>query len=75
MKSAFVRVQIEHSEVKAMQKSLKELREAAGLTQLQVAYELGVTPQTVYMWESGRRDCWRSRPCWGRRCRWVGGRR
>ncbi len=39
-----------------MPKTLKELREEAGLTQLQVAYQLGVTPQTVYMWESGRRE-------------------
>jgi len=40
----------------SMQKTLKELREEAGLTQLEVAYQIGVTPQTVYMWESGRRE-------------------
>ena len=39
-----------------MQKTLKQLREESGLTQLEVAYKLGVTPQTVYMWESGRRE-------------------
>ena len=37
-------------------RTLRELREAAGLTQLEVAYRLGVTPHTVYMWESGRRE-------------------
>ncbi len=37
-------------------RTLRELREAAGLTQLEVAYRLGVTPHTIYMWESGRRE-------------------
>ena len=37
-------------------KTLKELRQNAGLTQLDVAYRLGVTPHTVYMWETGKRE-------------------
>ena len=37
-------------------KTLRELREAAGMTQLDVAFELGVTPQTVYNWERGTRE-------------------
>lgn len=34
-------------------KTIKELREAAGLTQLQLAYRLGVTPGSVSAWERG----------------------
>ena len=34
---------------------LKQARLAAGLTQSQVAERLGVTPQAVYFWESGKR--------------------
>jgi transcriptional regulator with XRE-family HTH domain len=34
--------------------TLKELREAAGLTQLQLSARLGVTPGTVYNWERGQ---------------------
>lgn len=37
-------------------KTLKQLRESKGLTQLQVAYQLGVSPQTVYNWERGARE-------------------
>lgn len=37
-------------------RTLKELREAAGLTQLDVAFALKVTPQTVYNWERGTRE-------------------
>ena len=37
-------------------KTLKELREAAGLKQLDVAFALRVTPQTVYNWERGTRE-------------------
>jgi len=33
---------------------IREAREACGLTQLAVAYQLGVTPQTVANWETGR---------------------
>ncbi len=37
-------------------KTLKQLREEAGLTQLDVAFALKVTPQTVYNWERGTRE-------------------
>ena len=37
-------------------RTLKELREAAKLTQLDVAFALKVTPQTVYNWERGTRE-------------------
>lgn len=39
-----------------MAKTLRQLRQEAGLTQLEVAYRLGVTPHTVYMWEAGKRE-------------------
>ena len=35
-------------------RTLRELREAAGLTQLDIATQLAVTPGTVYNWERGR---------------------
>lgn len=38
------------------QKTIRELREDAGLTQLQLAMHLGVTPSAVYAWESGRNE-------------------
>ena len=34
--------------------TIRELREAAGLTQLELAYRLGVTPATVSLWERRR---------------------
>jgi transcriptional regulator with XRE-family HTH domain len=34
-------------------KSIKELRTRAGLTQLELAIRLGVTPSAVYKWERG----------------------
>ena len=34
-----------------MRKTIKQLREEAGLTQLQLAYRLGVTPGAVSLWE------------------------
>ena len=33
---------------------IRELREQRGLTQLQVAYAVGTTPQTIYNIESGK---------------------
>ena len=36
--------------------TLRQLREAAGMTQLDVAFALKVTPQTVYNWERGTRE-------------------
>ena len=35
-------------------KTIRQLREERGETQLQVAIALGVTPATVYNWESGQ---------------------
>lgn len=37
-------------------RTIRELRESAGMTQLQLANELGVTPSTVYNWERGRNE-------------------
>jgi transcriptional regulator with XRE-family HTH domain len=37
-------------------KPLRQLREVAGMTQLDVAFALKVTPQTVYNWERGTRE-------------------
>ena len=37
-------------------KTIRQLREEKGLTQLQLAVELGVTPSTIYTWESGRSE-------------------
>lgn len=37
-------------------KTIRELREAAGLTQLQLANALGITPGAVYSWERGRNE-------------------
>ena len=36
-------------------KTIRELRQAQGWTQFQLALKVGVQPQTVYLWESGRR--------------------
>ncbi len=38
------------------QRPLRQLRDEAGLTQLDVAFALKVTPQTVYNWERGTRE-------------------
>ncbi len=35
-------------------KTIKELRDEKGWTQLELANHLGVTPSTVYNWERGR---------------------
>lgn len=37
-------------------KSIGELRRARGWTQFELAMAVGVQPQTVYLWESGRRQ-------------------
>lgn len=36
--------------------TIKQLREARGWTQLALANKLGITPSTVYKWESGRNE-------------------
>jgi len=37
-------------------KTIKELRIAAGLTQLELAVRVGVTPSAVYNWERGKNE-------------------
>ncbi|MGB3328046.1 MAG: helix-turn-helix transcriptional regulator [Thermomicrobiales bacterium] len=39
-----------------MQKTIRQFREELGLTQLQLANELGVTPSTIYNWERGTHE-------------------
>jgi transcriptional regulator with XRE-family HTH domain len=36
-------------------KSIRDLRQSRGWTQFELALKVGVQPQTVYLWESGRR--------------------
>jgi transcriptional regulator with XRE-family HTH domain len=36
-------------------KTIRALRQARGWTQFELALKVGVQPQTVYLWESGRR--------------------
>ncbi len=36
-------------------KSIRAVRQARGWTQFELALEVGVHPQAVYLWESGRR--------------------
>ncbi len=35
--------------------SIRQLRHDHGLTQFELALKIGVQPQSVYLWESGRR--------------------
>ena len=37
-------------------KTIRELRQARGWTQFELALKVGVQPQAVYLWESGRRS-------------------
>jgi transcriptional regulator with XRE-family HTH domain len=37
-------------------KTIRQLREERGWTQLELANRLGVTPSTIYNWERGRFD-------------------
>jgi DNA-binding XRE family transcriptional regulator len=37
-------------------KTIRELRRARGWTQFELALAVGVQPQTVYLWERGRRQ-------------------
>ena len=37
-------------------KTIRELREEAGMTQLELAVRVGVTPSAVYNWERGRNE-------------------
>lgn len=35
-------------------KTIRELREERGWTQLELAGKLGVTPSSIYLWEAGK---------------------
>ncbi len=35
-------------------KTIRQLREAKGWTQLELSHRVGVTPSTIYNWERGR---------------------
>ncbi len=37
-------------------KTIRELREERGWTQFDLAVKIGVTPSTVYKWESGKNE-------------------
>ena len=37
-------------------RTIRELREARGLTRLQLAVKIGVTPGTIYNWERGTNE-------------------
>jgi len=37
-------------------RTIRELREERGWTQLELAYKAGVTPATIYNWEAGRNE-------------------
>jgi DNA-binding XRE family transcriptional regulator len=37
-------------------RTIRELRRERGWTQFELAVAVGVQPQTVYLWESGRRQ-------------------
>ena len=37
-------------------KTIRDLREAAGMTQFELAVRVGVTPSAVYNWERGRNE-------------------
>lgn len=37
-------------------KTIRELREAAAMTQLELANRLGTTPVTIYNWERGKHE-------------------
>ncbi len=37
-------------------KTIRELRQAAGLTQLELAIRVHVTPSAIYNWERGRNE-------------------
>ena len=37
-------------------KTIRELRQERGWTQFELALKVGVQPQAVYLWESGRRS-------------------
>src|SRR4051812_20541599 len=43
------------SEMRQAMKTIRALRQDQGWTQFELALQVGVQPQAVYLWESGRR--------------------
>jgi transcriptional regulator with XRE-family HTH domain len=46
---------IQDSELREIMKTIRALRQEQGWTQFELALRVGVQPQAVYLWESGRR--------------------
>jgi DNA-binding XRE family transcriptional regulator len=48
-------VRVDHEERTRGMKTIRVLRQGRGWTQFELALKVGVQPQAVYLWESGRR--------------------
>src|SRR6186713_2460028 len=46
---------VRDSEMRQAMKTIRALRQDQGWTQFELALQVGVQPQAVYLWESGRR--------------------
>src|SRR5687767_15995546 len=46
---------VDDSEMRKVMKTIRALRREQGWTQFELALRVGVQPQAVYLWESGRR--------------------
>ena len=46
---------VQDNEKRSLMKTIRQLRQEQGWTQFELALRVGVQPQAVYLWESGRR--------------------